>query len=110
MLFVDATIDNPEFSSQSKEALTTPASRFGGSCELPASFVKKVAGLPGLRDAVGDTAYQKELGELVRATKGRERSDSRARKPSPRRATMQAAMATNSLRCLCITLDPYTDP
>ena len=69
MLFVDAKVDNPEFSSQSKEALSTPPARFGGSCELTTAFVRRVAALPGLSEAVNERAYAKELSELARATR-----------------------------------------
>ena len=69
MLFVDATIDNPEFNSQSKEALTTPVSGFGGACKLPPAFVKGVAALPGLRDAVNERAHQAAISQLVKVTK-----------------------------------------
>jgi tetratricopeptide (TPR) repeat protein len=48
MLFVDCKVDNPEFDSQSKEALTSHPSSFGGLCALPDAFIKRVAALEGL--------------------------------------------------------------
>ena len=52
MLFVDCLVDNPEFDSHPKETLITPAAAFGGTCELPAAFVRRVAKLSGLRAAI----------------------------------------------------------
>lgn len=42
MLFVKSTIANPTFSSQSKEALTTPMSKFGSKGELSEKFIEKL--------------------------------------------------------------------
>lgn len=41
-LFLLATVPNPTFDSQTKETLTTPASKFGGRVELPDRFVEKL--------------------------------------------------------------------
>jgi hypothetical protein len=76
MLFVDATVDNPEFDSQSKEALTTPAAGFGGGCLLPAKFVSAVAALPGLKEAITERVTQGEFSALARATRSSARSPS----------------------------------
>jgi DNA topoisomerase-2 len=43
MIFVKANIVNPTFDSQSKETLTTPASKFGSKGELSAKFLDKLA-------------------------------------------------------------------
>ena len=42
MVFIKATIVNPTFDSQSKECLTTPASKFGSKCELSDKFYEKL--------------------------------------------------------------------
>ncbi|KFA60232.1 hypothetical protein S40285_07732 [Stachybotrys chlorohalonatus IBT 40285] len=42
-IFVRALIDNPAFTSQTKEQLTTKASQFGSKCSLSEDFLKKVA-------------------------------------------------------------------
>lgn len=42
MLFIKATIVNPTFDSQSKEYLTTPASKFGSKFELSDKFIDKL--------------------------------------------------------------------
>ena len=42
MLFVKSVIDNPSFNSQTKETLTTNASKFGSKCELSDKFIEGV--------------------------------------------------------------------
>ena len=68
MLFVDCKVDNPEFDSQSKEALTSPPSSFGGLCTLPDAFIKRVAALEGLRTAVAVAFERRATKELARRT------------------------------------------
>lgn len=60
MLFVKAMIENPAFDGQTKETLTTPSSKFGSKCELPASFMEKLYGL-GLMERVIELYQFKEL-------------------------------------------------
>ena len=43
VFFIDSIIDNPSFSSQSKETLTTKASDFGTTYELNKSFMNKLS-------------------------------------------------------------------
>ncbi|GMG55993.1 unnamed protein product [Ambrosiozyma monospora] len=55
-LFINCLIENPAFTSQTKEQLTTRASQFGGKkLELPDAFVKKVLNT-GILDSVMDIA------------------------------------------------------
>ena len=68
MLFVDAKVDNPEFDSQAKEALTSPASKYGETCSLSEKFVKKVASISGLREAIGDAVDRRNLKQLAKRT------------------------------------------
>jgi DNA topoisomerase-2 len=42
-LFVNSLIINPSFSSQTKEALTTPSNKFGSTCDLSETFINKLA-------------------------------------------------------------------
>ncbi|WVR06937.1 hypothetical protein IAU60_003973 [Kwoniella sp. DSM 27419] len=42
-IFVNASIENPAFDSQTKENLTLKSSAFGSKCDLSEDFVKKVA-------------------------------------------------------------------
>ena len=41
-VWVTAVIENPAFSSQTKEALTTKSTAFGSTCKLPEEFFKKL--------------------------------------------------------------------
>lgn len=42
-VFINSLIVNPSFSSQTKEALTTPVANFGSKCELSEDFIKRLA-------------------------------------------------------------------
>jgi DNA topoisomerase-2 len=42
-VFINSLIVNPSFSSQTKEALTTPVANFGSKCELSDDFINKLA-------------------------------------------------------------------
>ena len=69
-VFVRATVPNPTFDSQSKETLTTPASKFGGGkIELSDKFIDKIYKLDGfvdrvagLSDAAGERGLKKTDG------------------------------------------------
>ena len=69
MLFIDCAVDNPEFDSQSKEALTTPAASFGGTFTSTGAFVKAVANIDGLREAVAAASEGRDEKLLARRTK-----------------------------------------
>ena len=43
MVFVNATVENPSFDSQTKETLTTLPSNFGSECVVPDAFIDKLA-------------------------------------------------------------------
>jgi len=43
MIFVNCTIENPAFDSQTKDYLNTAVSNFGSSCEVSAKFIEKLA-------------------------------------------------------------------
>ena len=53
MIFLDSTIENPAFDSQTKDYLNTPVSKFGSSCEVSDKFINQVCKL-----GVIDTACQ----------------------------------------------------
>jgi len=42
-VFINSLIVNPSFSTQTKEELTTPATKFGSKCDLSEDFIKKLA-------------------------------------------------------------------
>jgi DNA topoisomerase-2 len=61
--FVNATIVNPSFDSQTKETLTTPAAKFGSTFKISDAFVSKLAKEGGLLDeaqAVLDARLSRE--------------------------------------------------
>lgn len=70
--FVDATVENPAFGSQTKECLTTRVSAFGSAFDPPESFGKKVAASPILEKIVAlgskktDAALKKGDGKRTR--------------------------------------------
>jgi DNA topoisomerase-2 len=41
-IFVTSMIENPSFTSQTKETLTTKSTAFGSTCKLPEEFLKKI--------------------------------------------------------------------
>ncbi len=43
MVFINATIENPSFDSQTKETLTTLPSKFGSECIVPDAFIEKLS-------------------------------------------------------------------
>jgi len=58
-IFVNALIENPAFSSQTKEQMTLKASQFGSTCNLPRSFIEEIANNTGIVDAVVSEAQAK---------------------------------------------------
>lgn len=61
--FIDAVIDDPSFSSQTKGELTTKISNFGTTCEIDNIFIKKLSNT-GLVDVVMKYAQLKEMSSL----------------------------------------------
>ena len=41
-IFINATIEDPSFDSQTKERLITPASKFGSKCVIDEKMIKKI--------------------------------------------------------------------
>jgi DNA topoisomerase-2 len=68
-VFVNCLIENPTFSSQTKENHVTKSSKFGSKCELSEDFIKKVDRL-GITANVIDIAKAKETKSLSK-TDGR---------------------------------------
>jgi DNA topoisomerase-2 len=62
-VFINSTIEDPGFSSQSKESLTTKASEFNVKCELDDKFITKLC-KTGLVDEIVQLAQVKQLAEL----------------------------------------------
>ncbi|CAE7523479.1 top-2 [Symbiodinium natans] len=58
-LFINCLIENPAFSSQTKEQMTLKASMFGSHCSLPRAFIDEVLSNTGIVDAVISEAQSK---------------------------------------------------
>ncbi|KAF3917390.1 hypothetical protein ABW21_db0204435 [Orbilia brochopaga] len=71
-LFVNCLIENPAFTSQTKEQLTTRPSQFGSKCEISDSFLSKVV-KSGIKEALSDTA-QTRTDALLKKTDGSRRA------------------------------------
>jgi DNA topoisomerase-2 len=69
LVFINCLIENPTFSSQTKENHVTKPSKFGSKCELSEDFIKKVDKL-GITANVIDIAKAKETKSLSK-TDGR---------------------------------------
>ena len=51
IIFIDSVIENPSFTSQTKETLKTKVSEFGSKCELSDKFIKKLS-VTGIFDQI----------------------------------------------------------
>lgn len=70
IVFVNATIVNPAFTSQVKENMKTPVSKFGSKCDLSDKFLKSVQKL-GIVSHVIDNVTRKDQNKLSKgSTKG----------------------------------------
>ena len=65
-VFVNATIEDPSFSSQSKENLTTKSSAFTVKCELDDKFIQRIC-KTGLVDELVQIASVKQMAELEKS-------------------------------------------
>lgn len=59
-VFVRCLVENPAFSSQTKEELVTPAKNFGSKCDLSDEFVEKVAKTGVMDKAVSLTTFKEK--------------------------------------------------
>lgn len=62
-VFINTTIENPVFGSQTKDALKTKISDFKVKCEIDDAFIKKIC-KSGLLDEIVQVAQIKQLAEL----------------------------------------------
>ena len=69
MIFVNCTIENPSFDSQTKEYLTTPVSKFGSKCEIGDKVIEKISKMGVMESAI--------LLNEVKANKAAKKSDGR---------------------------------
>ncbi|KJZ79767.1 DNA topoisomerase 2 [Hirsutella minnesotensis 3608] len=71
-IFVNCLVNNPAFTSQTKEQLTTKASQFGSKCVLGDEFLKKIAKSEALENIM-DFA-QKKADKMMSKSDGNKRS------------------------------------
>jgi DNA topoisomerase II len=71
-VFVKSTIPNPAFDSQSKDTLTTPASKFGFKVDLSDKFIDKLIKTGLLERALSSSELQAE--KTLKKTDGKKRS------------------------------------
>ena len=48
MVFINCSIENPSFDSQTKDYMNTPIAKFGSSCDITEKFIEKIANKSGL--------------------------------------------------------------
>jgi DNA topoisomerase-2 len=68
-VFVNSQIENPAFSSQTKEVLTTKVAKFGSKCEISDNFIAKMLKI-GVVEAVLSFAKLKEQMDLQKNLSG----------------------------------------
>ncbi|OAQ94789.1 DNA topoisomerase 2 [Purpureocillium lilacinum] len=71
-IFVNCLVNNPAFTSQTKEQLTTKASQFGSRCSLGEDFLKKIAKSEAIENIM-DFA-QKKADKMMSKSDGNKRS------------------------------------
>jgi len=70
MIFINCTIENPAFTSQTKETLKTKQNEFGSICDLSEKVMKKVGG-SGILNVLLDYLKFKEESLLMKKTDGK---------------------------------------
>ena len=65
MLFISAVIENPSFSSQTKEEMTSHPDNFGSKCELSKSFFNNVINKLSIVDDIVNFVKAKEMRDLA---------------------------------------------
>lgn len=65
-IFINSVIEDPSFSSQTKETLTTKSSSFNIKCEIDDKFIQKIC-KTGLVDEIVQVAQIKQLSELEKS-------------------------------------------
>lgn len=66
-LFLNCTIENPSFDSQTKDYLSTPSNEFGSSCDVSDDFIKKVATKLGIMENACTITKAKEDSKLTKS-------------------------------------------
>ena len=61
MLFVNCSVENPSFDSQTKDFMNTPIGKFGSTCSVSEKFIEKIAKLGVMETAVSLTEIKKTV-------------------------------------------------
>ena len=59
MLFVNCSVENPSFDSQTKDFMNTPIGKFGSTCSVSDKFVEKIAKMGVMETAISLTEVKK---------------------------------------------------
>lgn len=70
-VFIRCMVENPSFSSQTKEELTTISSKFGSKCEVSDDFIEKLAKSGVMDKAIELTAFKEK--DSLKKTDGKKR-------------------------------------
>ena len=68
IVFINSTIVNPAFNTQTKDSLKTTSKSFGSKCELPAKFIKSICS-SGIVDYVLNVVQRKDQAKIGKKTK-----------------------------------------
>jgi DNA topoisomerase-2 len=61
-LFIDSVIENPAFSSQAKENLTTKMSEFGSRCDVTSGFIQKLSKTGLIEEVIKFAQFKEQSG------------------------------------------------
>ncbi len=98
-IFIRSVIENPAFDSQTKEYLTTPATKFGSKCEVSDKFIEKLGKSSIVERAQKLTEFKQNL-DLQKATNLTKRESRKLNIPKLDEANM--AGTAESLKCTII--------
>ncbi len=98
-IFIKSVIENPAFDSQTKEYLTTPATKFGSKCEVSDKFIEKLGKSSIVERAQKLTEFKQNM-DLQKATNLTKRESKKLNIPKLDEANN--AGTSESLKCTII--------
>ncbi len=98
-IFIRSVIENPAFDSQTKEYLTTPATKFGSKCDVSDKFIEKLGKSSIVERAQKLTEFKQNM-DLQKATNLTKRESKKLNIPKLDEANM--AGTAESLKCTLI--------
>ena len=97
MLFINCTIVNPAFDSQTKDFMNTPISKFGSKCEISDKFIDKLAKMGVMESAINLNELKDN--KAAKKTDGRKSKNIRG---IPKLMDANWAGTTKSDKCILI--------